>query len=72
MLPPTRLQHNIILFELDFDENIPLLHLLQFLSDLKSIIYCQKYISNFLDIWLKGSKENIFIYCTKFDDYLNL
>ena len=31
-LPPT--PHNIILFELDFNINFPLLHLLQFLSDL--------------------------------------
>ena len=36
-LPP----HNIILFELDFNEKFPLLHLLQFLSDLKITILCQ-------------------------------
>ena len=28
--------NNIILFELDFDVRFPLLHLLQFLSDLES------------------------------------
>ena len=34
MLPPP--QHTIILFELDFNIKFPLLHLLQFLNDLKS------------------------------------
>ena len=33
-------QHNIILFELDFDVKFPLLGLLQFLSDSKSTILC--------------------------------
>ena len=32
-------QHNIILFELDFDVKFPLLRLLQFLIDLKSTIF---------------------------------
>ena len=36
MLPPP--QHNIILFELNFDVKFPLLRLLIFLSDLKSTI----------------------------------
>ena len=35
MLPPP---HNIILFEKDFKLKLPLLRLLQFLSDLKSTI----------------------------------
>ena len=32
--------HNIILLELDFNVKFPLLRLLQFLSDLKSTIFC--------------------------------
>ena len=36
MMPPP--PHNIILFELDFDVNFPLLLLLQFLSDLKILL----------------------------------
>ena len=36
MLPHT--PQNIILFELDFNVKFPLLHILQFLSNLKSII----------------------------------
>ena len=37
MLPPP--PHILIMFELDFDVKFPLLHLLLFISDLKSTIF---------------------------------
>ena len=46
--PP--LPNNFILFELDFDIKFPLLHLLLFLSDLKSTIFC---IKNWKQTFLK-------------------
>ena len=42
MLPPPPPPPKFFLFELDFDVKFPLLHLLLFLSDLKSTIVCQK------------------------------
>ena len=38
---PSPPPHDIILFELDFKVKLPLLRLLQFLSDLKSTIFYQ-------------------------------
>ena len=50
--------HNIILFELDFDLKFPLLHLLQFLSDLKSTVLVIKYTyGNKYDMFLNESKD---------------
>ena len=43
--------HNIILFELDFNVKFPLLRILQFLSDLKSI-FCFKSVACLFKVYL--------------------
>ena len=61
--------HNIILFELDFNVKFPVLRLLQFLSDSKSIIlrktnilflYCKLLKSEYQN-WSKNSLSNIIV-----------
>ena len=50
MLPPPL--HNIILFAVDFNVQIPLLRLLQFLIDLKSTIRLIKVDKSYLKLYI--------------------